>query len=335
MARAGLRNHWFLIALGVVFAVGFFGGGRLEFLLGWETFRGGIVFAVMWATGVTLRAEAVRRSVASPLPAVLAIGINLAVVPAMSLAVVRVAPEWLIPYRLAGGLFVATLVPCTLASAAVWTRRAGGDDSVALLTTVVTNLACVFVVPVGVWVGLGQAAEVSAAAQMAKLTLLVAVPLLLAQAMRAGGVAAWADRHTSRLGTASQIGILAMVLFGAIASSRSVAGGSAGGGGWYSVPAVIAAGISIHVGVLWLGVAVARALGVDRPRQIAVGFSGSQKTLMIGLQIAIDSGVSVVPMITYHLAQLFLDTLIADRWRATSGSVPARGPGVNGIRKGV
>lgn len=318
---ASLGRNWFLIALGICFSTGFFAAEPLGFLLTWDYLRGAIVFTVMWATGVTLRADAVRRSVASPIPSALAIGINIIVVPGMSLIVARVLPEWLLPSRLAGGLFIATLVPCTLASAAVWTRKAGGDDSIALLTTVVTNLACVFVVPIGVWIGLGQETEVSAREQMMKLAVLVVVPLVLAQTMRQLGLAAWADRNKLRLGAASQIGILAMVGFGAIASAQAVRQyAGAAGGGWVGVPTVIVAGIAIHLTALWLGISVSRGLGTDRHRQIAVGFAGSQKTLMIGLQIAIDCGVSVVPMIAYHLAQLFLDTLVAQRWRRMTPS---------------
>jgi sodium/bile acid cotransporter 7 len=37
---------------------------------------------------------------------------------------------------------------------------------------------------------------------------------------------------------------------------------------------------------------------------------------MVGLQIAIDCGVSVIPMLVYHLSQLIIDTVIADRWKA-------------------
>ena len=40
------------------------------------------------------------------------------------------------PLSLAGGLLVASVTPCTVASAAVWTRRAGGNDSLAILSTV-------------------------------------------------------------------------------------------------------------------------------------------------------------------------------------------------------
>jgi sodium/bile acid cotransporter 7 len=36
---------------------------------------------------------------------------------------------------------------------------------------------------------------------------------------------------------------------------------------------------------------------------------------MVGLEIAIASGLSILPMITFHAGQLFIDTLIADRLR--------------------
>ena len=72
---------------------------------------------------------------------------------------------------------------------------------------------------------------------------------------------------------------------------------------------------TIHLVAMWLGIFLSRLLGLPRQSQIAVGISGSQKTLMVGLQIAIDCGVSVIPMMVYHLAQLLLDTLIVQRWR--------------------
>ena len=58
-----------------------------------------------------------------------------------------------------------------------------------------------------------------------------------------------------------------------------------------------------------------KRLGLVRPDQIAVGIAGSQKTLMVGLQVGMDLHVSILPMVVYHVGQLFLDTVIADRIR--------------------
>ena len=58
---------------------------------------------------------------------------------------------------LAVGLLVAAAAPCTLASAAVWTRRAGGNDAVALMVTIGTNLTCFVVTPLWLLVTTGRA----------------------------------------------------------------------------------------------------------------------------------------------------------------------------------
>ena len=72
----------------------------------------------------------------------------------------------------------------------------------------------------------------------------------------------------------------------------------------------------IHLTVLALGFGVSRVLGCNRGEQIAVGFAGSQKTLMVGLSTAMEMGFSIIPIIAYHSIQLIVDTLIADRLKA-------------------
>ena len=71
----------------------------------------------------------------------------------------------------------------------------------------------------------------------------------------------------------------------------------------------------IHLSVCFLGMRLAKCLGLPKPEQIAVGFSGSQKTLMVGLSTAINMGVSIIPLVSYHALQLLVDTVIADRLR--------------------
>jgi len=109
-----------------------------------------------------------------------------------------------------------------------------------------------------------------------------------------------------------------MVLIGAVRSGQQIQTAKAN-----VMPPVaafvgmIAVVIALHLGVLFLGRPIARLLRINREDQIAVAISGSQKTLMVGLSIAITyfGGLAILPMVTYHIAQLFLDTLVADRWR--------------------
>jgi sodium/bile acid cotransporter 7 len=58
-------------------------------------------------------------------------------------------------------------------------------------------------------------------------------------------------------------------------------------------------------------------LGFSREDRIAVGIAGSQKTLMVGLQMGLEIKLSILPIVVYHVGQLLLDTIIADRLRAS------------------
>ncbi len=61
-------------------------------------------------------------------------------------------------------------------------------------------------------------------------------------------------------------------------------------------------------------------VGVPRDQQIAVGFSGSQKTLMVGLSAAISMGLNIIPIVAYHAMQLLVDTVIADQLKKRNSS---------------
>ncbi|MGB7327135.1 MAG: bile acid:sodium symporter [Rubripirellula sp.] len=307
---ANAKNHWFLISIGLCFAAGYFAESWLAAITEIPLLRDGVVFVVMWAMGVTLAADTVRASIAKPTAALLAISINVFVVPLLALP-----SQWFLPAGVFGGLFVAALIPCTLASASVWTRRAGGDDSVTMMTTVVTNLACIAVVPIGLTLVLSRVSNISAVDQIVKLSTLVALPLVIAQTMRGMGAAGWADRNKPRLSFLGQCGILVMVVFGAIASRQTVDSDGGESLNWPVLVALCLTAAAIHTTAFVIGIAASRGMGIDRDRQIAVGIGGSQKTLMVGLQIAIDCGVSVVPMLVYHLSQLVIDTAIVDRWK--------------------
>ena len=80
---------------------------------------------------------------------------------------------------------------------------------------------------------------------------------------------------------------------------------------------MLACVIGVHLAMLWAGHVLARLLGMARPEQIAIGFGGSQKTLMVGLDIGAEyyatMPLAMLPMVAYHVCQLLVDTLVADR----------------------
>lgn len=303
-------RHWFLLSLGVCLAIGFGPSDGLQPLAASGGLRATIVGVVMFLMAVTLKSDAIVRSIRAPGPSLLAIGLNIALVPVLAAAV-----AWLLPPALGDGLIVAALVPCTLASASVWTRRAGGDDAISLMTTIVTNLFCFAVAPLGLAIFLRRSAEFDYLAQVQKLFLVVGLPIVLAQLFRRLGGADWVDYRKKPISLVAQLGLLLMVLLGAVETDRRMAAGTTTLGGWGAVLAMLVLATLVHLTALGAAIAVARARGLTRAQQIAVGIAGSQKTLMVGLEIAIGFGASVLPMIGFHVSQLIVDTIVVDRWR--------------------
>ncbi|MCY2962554.1 MAG: bile acid:sodium symporter [Planctomycetota bacterium] len=90
-----------------------------------------------------------------------------------------------------------------------------------------------------------------------------------------------------------------------------------------------------HLLVLVVGWYASRALGFTDGEAAAVAFSGSQKTLPIGLYIATATfgatyPFAMFPMLLYHTSQLFLDTAIASRLAARENPAPPAPPPLSG-----
>jgi sodium/bile acid cotransporter 7 len=314
------QRRWFLLTLLTVLAVGMLWPEILAPLAD-KVPRSGLVAVVLFLMALPLEASLIRRTIGRPGPALLATGINLGIAPPIALVL-----SWLLPGELATGLIVAACVPCTLASATVWTRRAGGNDAAAMLVTLITNLVCFAVTPAWLHWLVGSQVDYDFGGLVLHLAIFVVVPIVLAQLFRlARPVAQTADRHRILLGVAAQVGILAMVFVGAVACGERLAADSAGGAlSGKDIGLVIGLAAGLHIVLLGLGFGLSRLAGFDRKDQIAVGFAGSQKTLMVGLDIALKFGpLAILPMVAYHVIQLIIDTLVADQMnrRGSSGAV--------------
>ncbi len=307
-----LRQRWFLLALIAVLVVGMIWWRRAQGVAD-HINRDAVVATVMFLMALPMETSAMWRAIRRPGPAWLAATINLGLAPPLG---------WLaghlLPQELADGIVVATVVPCTLAAATVWTRRAGGNDSVSILVTMITNLACFLVVPAWLRVLIGtqaSGAELKYGVLMQQLLLLLVVPILIAQLVRQWKpLGDWSSRHKVTLSTLAQLGILTFVFAGAVGCGERISDvGNAGVLAFRNIAVLIAAVIAIHVTLLTVGLCAGRALQMSRPDTIAVGIAGSQKTIMAGLFLATKFGaLAILPMVAYHASQLLLDTLIAD-----------------------
>jgi sodium/bile acid cotransporter 7 len=226
------------------------------------------------------------------------------------------------------GLLICASVPCTLASAVLWTRLAGGNEAVALLVVLLTTGLSWLVTTAWLALGTGTEVAVDTPAMMQGLVLVVLVPVALGQLGRAvPALARAADRQRVLLGVVSRLLIVSIVFKAAVDVGEKL------GGRFASLPPgglLGAAGLclGIHLIALTTGFWSSGWLGCGRASRIAVAFACSQKTLPVSLYLfeayfKDAHPLAVVPLVCYHFGQLLVDTFIADglagRGRAGAG----------------
>jgi sodium/bile acid cotransporter 7 len=322
--RSAVRRQWFLAALIALLLLGIAWPEQFAPVANFLP-QDWVIASVLLVMSLGLETRMAWGAVRRPTAAAVAFAVNLGVVPVLA---------WLASHALetslAEGLIVASVVPCTQASAAVWTRRAGGNDTIAVLTTMSTGLACFFVTPIWLELLVGRAGGVQDFRRLVvRLALLVALPIVLGQSLRAvAHVRSWATQHAKGLALYAQLGILSMVLVGAVECGRQLGSLSAGVAPLAGqLVAMITLASAVHTAAWWVGYWFGGRLGLSRPDQIGVAFAGSQKTLMVGLAIAIDfGGLAVLPMVAYHVMQLLIDTVLADWLQRGPHSAGLAGP---------
>lgn len=308
-----LKRRWFLVLLLLTLAVGIVWAEQLA-EISERLPRRWIIGSVLLAMALPLRIDAMWATLRRPKPALLATVINTLLVPVLAWFASQLLHD-----DLALGMIVAAAVPCTLASAAVWTRLAGGNDAVSLLVTMLTNLSCFLVTPALIYFFAGRSDSSVDFFQMAtKLLTLIVLPIFAAQLLRfIPRVGQWATDHKFGLSTYAQLGLLTIVFAGAVNSGLKISGIEgelAPIAGQIALMMVLVA--IVHLLAWWVGYHSAALAGMEPPEQLAVAFAGSQKTLMVGLAIALSfGGLTVLPMLAYHIEQLLIDTLLADKYR--------------------
>lgn len=207
-----------------------------------------------------------------------------------------------------------------MASVTVWTRLAGGNEAVSILVTVITNLGCFVVTPAWVFFLVGHEAKTESFIEMAlQLFIVVVLPMVAGQLLRMNStVGSFAGRHKKSLSLIAQAGVLAIVFVGAVHGGKQlrqldsqlvdVA---------FQILMMMVTVAVLHLVVWTIGFVAAGKARMNREDQIAVAFGGSQKTLMVGLAIAIDiGGLAILPMLAYHVEQLLIDTVLAGKLKA-------------------
>jgi sodium/bile acid cotransporter 7 len=329
-----LKRHWFLVGLVVLIPGGLLWGMTLSEadLEAIERATGPnattyVVAIVLFLMAFSLDSRQLAKSLRSPGPVVWGCVVNAVVTPLLAWGLMRL--QLLSDFSV--GLMIAATVPCTLAAASVWTRKAGGNDAVALLVTLTTNGLCFLITPLWLNFVLSSDVQFDVVEMMQKLLYTALIPTALGQGLRL--MPLWerfAAAHKPVIGAVAQCCVLTVVFAAAfLQAGPQVSRLGVALSGPAAVAVVWASAIVIHVvamGVAWYG---GELLGLVETDRIAVTFAGSQKTLPIGLLVAThpemfgDGSVpfAVFPMLMYHASQLFIDTWVAD-WMLLRQSVP-------------
>ncbi len=336
---AFLKKRWFLVALVVLIPLGIFwgmqqapvaGSSSTEMATGfWSriSLPQVVTAAVLLMMAFSLDSNHLKDAVRSPGPVLWASVVNYGGIPLLAWVV---AGFQLLPdFRY--GLLIAATVPCTLAAASVWTRKAKGNDAVSLMVTLLTNTACFLVTPFWLHIMTGEGVSLGSARMVFRLLIVVLVPTILGQMLRQiPRLEAFAVRRKTPIGVVAQSMILVLVFLAAFKAGGQLAGDgprpSAG-----AVFLVWGSCMAIHLFAMLIGWLGSRGFGFSRENRAAILFSCSQKTLPVGVLIATDPTMlgnpnllgtglgipfAVFPMLMYHASQLFIDTVVADNLAA-------------------
>lgn len=270
---------------------------------------------ILFLMSVTLQSGRLWAACRRPAPVLWGALVNAGFVPLAGLCLLPLQGR--ADYRL--GFMVAACVPCTLAASSVWTRKAGGNDAISLLVTVLTNGLCFLITPIG----LGDSVQLNTMEMIGQLFLTALVPILIGQGSRLWPrFRQFADRSQAGFGLAAQICILAIVFWASLQSgARMIANFGDTNGGLFSGLVVWGSCVGLHLAALVLTLLLGPVFGFSREDTIGSAFAGSQKTLPIGLFIIASIGgsapLAALPMFMYHASQLILDSLLLDslhRW---------------------
>ncbi len=320
---AFLRRRWFLAAITLVIVCGVIAGhqGPAENLARVKQFirPSWLTAIVLFLMSLSLNSEHLLTSIRKPAPLFLSLATNIILLPLVGWALLplQLTPDFQV------GLIIMACVPCTLCGASVWTRRAGGNDGISLMVTMITNGACFLTVPFWILLITAQEIEFDRVAMVTKLFYAAMLPVIIGQVLRLNPrIKNFANGMTSKLGTVALVFVLLMVLLAAVQTGYGIKTSEIG----ISFAAVAIVWISciiVHVTGLFSNLFLGKMFHFHPRDQIASAIAGSQKTLPIAVFVATDASMfgdagipsAVFPLLMFHTSQFFIDTIMADRHR--------------------
>ncbi len=326
--RQIITKQWFLICLMFFIGCGLLAGFRLpheqvtslikiidkRFLVGF----------VLFLMAFTLDSHQLVKSIRFPMPVLWATVVNAVAIPLLGWLMM----PWQLTVDFQFGLMIAVSVPCTMAAASVWTRKANGNDAISLMVTLITNGFCFLIAPF--WLKFATSHEISVSTYdlMIRLVMTALIPMMLGQIFRQFSIVeTFATKRKTEIGVTAQLGVLVIVFIAGCTAGQKL-NGNGNTPAISAVLFVLASVILIHLSAMGIGYLGSKVMRFAEDDRTAILFASSQKTLPIGLLIATSVGMfgnpdllgagkgipfALLPIMMYHASQLFIDTLIAGK----------------------
>jgi sodium/bile acid cotransporter 7 len=308
-----LKKHWFFVGI-ILVVLAAFGFRDLHFWLQKLRILTIGIFMAFFITGLTLDTSSLRRQLLQLKAPVVAMISSLGIIPLLSwlLASSLFQPEYVI------GVCIIATAPVTVVSGTVMTAWGKGNIPLSLFICVLGNFIGVFTIPFSLKFLIEGADDVNlpAANMLSSLVISVLVPILLGKLAQS-----WLkDRLLpyQRAFSIFQQGIVLLIIFNAVAGS-----GTSLSGAGDTLPLLLAFIIFLHALILAMNYGISKIIGLDRPSTAAFTIHTSQKTLAVSYLVwsgyfASQYPLALLPGIVYHLAQMIMDTFVAEKFRKFS-----------------
>lgn len=310
---AFIRRYWFFG--GIVLAV--LGGFVFRDLHGWlrayEILTIGI-FIAFFFTGLTLDTSHLSTQLLklkAPLAAVIS---SLIFIPLLSWLLAR----FVFPLEYVLGVCIIATAPVTMFSGTVMTAQGRGNIPLSLLICVLGNFVGVFTVPVSLKLLVEAGGDVSLPVLKMLLSLVITVLVPIALGMLAQPLlTAFRSRYGHAFSVFQQCIVLLIILSAVAGSGKNIHAAGA------SLPLLLAFIFFLHALILVMNFGISKIIGLDRPSTTAFTIHTSQKTLAVSYLVwsgyfASQYPLALIPGIVYHLTQMIMDTLVAERFRKLS-----------------
>lgn len=219
------------------------------------------------------------------------------------------------------GILFLSVLPSTIQSSIAFTAMAGGNVPAAICSASLSNLVAVVLTPALMALILHQSGGISTDA-ISKIALQILLPFVLGQILRRW-IGGFIQRHKF-LTMIVDRGSILLIVYSAF-SAGTVAGI------WSAIPLdrllLLGAVVCVFLAIaMWLMVVTGRYVNLPRADAITLLFCGSTKSLASGLPIATaifppsQVGAIILPLMLFHLIQLLVCAVIAQRKAAENAA---------------